>query len=401
MFSALKYRDFRVYWIGMSVSLVGTWMQSLAQSWLVFDLTGSAFLLGLVGFFGTMPVLLLSLFGGVVADIAEKRSILIITQILFMVLAFAMAVSISTNVVTVWIILLIALGNGIVMSFDAPARQSMIIELVGREHLYNAIALNSISFNSARTIGPALAGILVAVIGVGGCFYLNGFSFLAVIFSLFLLKKNNNHNGRPIRGAKNIISELLVGLKFIKNEKKISALIFLLSIPSLFGIGYIILMPVFAQDVLNSGAKGLGMLMSAAGVGSLAGALFLAASGKMRRKGRLLLCTTVVFSAALLVFSISRIFVLSMFCLVFAGWATVTSMATTNTLMQLNVPDEVRGRIMSAYMLTFGGLMPFGNLIAGGTAQLFGAPMAVGLGAVLCFVLSLFVFVERPELFEL
>jgi len=287
--------------MGMLISLIGTWIQYVAQSWLVFQLTSSTFLLGLVGFLSSIPVFLLSLFGGVVADRMNKRSILIFTQSAFMCLAFILAILTHMKLITPGEIMLIALLSGVVMAFDAPTRQAVVVELVGKQYLLNAIALNSAAFNSARIIGPALAGILIAIIGMGGCFYINGISFLAVIIALFLIKLNNG----PKREAKTKIGkDILEGLRFIKNNRTILILITMVGVTSLFGISYVILMPVFSNDILKVGVKGLGMLMSAAGCGALIAALLLARLGDFKYKGKFLISSTIIFSLSLVLFSL-------------------------------------------------------------------------------------------------
>jgi len=384
MFSSLKVRNFRIYWFGMFVSLVGTWIQSVAQSWLVFELTNSAFLLGLVGFLNSIPVFLLSLFGGVLADRLNKRKILIATQASFMLLAFFLAVLTQLKLVTPKQIMLIALLNGVVMAFDAPSRQAMVVELVGKTHLPNAIALNSVSFSSSRIIGPALAGILVAVIGMSGCFYLNGISFLAVILALLIIKINYLEKHHQ---SKTWLKDLKEGLVFVRNNRLILALIMMVGIVSLFGASYMVLMPIFAKNVLQVGVKGLGLLMSCAGAGALIGALILARLGDFQYKGKLLFFSSLIFSVSLIIFSISKIYLLSLVVLFFTGGASVTAIALINTLLQTKVPDHFRGRVMSIFMLTFAGFVPFGNLIAGSMSQVFGVSFTLMISGMICLVI--------------
>ncbi len=395
MFSALKVKSFRVYWFGMLVSLIGTWVQAVAQSWLVFQLTNSAFLLGVVGFLSSIPVFLLSLFGGVLADRMNKRNILIATQSAFMFLAFLLAVLTQWKLITPFQIMLIAALNGVVMAFDAPSRQAVIVELVGREHLFNAIALNSVAFNSSRIIGPALAGVLVATIGMSGCFYLNGISFLAVIIALFLIRVGNNRknerNDKALKDLKN-------GLIFIKNNRLILILIVMTGVMSLFGISYVILMPIFANDVLKVGIQGLGVLMSAAGFGALIGALLLARLGDFNYKGKFLVISTMVFSFSLILFSLSKLYLLSLLALIFMGGSSVTATAIINTLLQTKVPDAFRGRVMSAFMLTFAGIMPFGNLIAGSLAQGLGVSFALLISGILCTLFFVAINLRYPDI---
>jgi len=365
------------------VSLVGTWVQTVAQSWLVFQLTNSAFLLGVVGFLGSIPIFILSLFGGVLADRINKRNILIFTQAAFMLLAFLLAVLTQFKFITPTQIMLIALLNGAIMAFDAPARQSIVVELVGREHLFNAITLNSVAFNSSRIIGPAIAGVLISIIGMSGCFYLNGFSFLAVIIALFYIRIGKS----KVRNNNSALRDIQEGLFFIRQNRLILALVSLVAALSLFGISYIILMPVFANHVLGVGVKGLGVLMSSTGIGALCGALGLARLGNFKSKGRLLIWSVFLFSISLIAFSLSRVYFLSIFALIFVGCSSVIPIALVNTLLQINVPDEFRGRVMSLFMITFAGMVPFGNLISGTLAQSLGVSSALLFCGVACLVL--------------
>ncbi len=379
----------------MFISLIGTWIQSVAQSWLVFQLTNSAFLLGLVGFLGAIPVFALSLFGGVVADRVNKKTILLVTQHAFMALAFILALLTHLKIITPAQIMLIAVLNGAVMAFDAPCRQSVVVELVGKQHLMNAIALNSAAFNSARIIGPAIAGILIAAIGMSGCFYINGVSFLAVIIALWAIQMN----GAPRSGARTVfLEDLAEGLRFIKHNRTILVLISMVGVTSLFGISYVILMPLFAQHILRVGVKGLGALMSAAGVGALCAALLLARLGDLKRKGRFLMFSAGIFSVSLVFFALSKIYVLSLAALVCVGWASVTAISLINTLLQTLSPDEFRGRLMSAFMFTFAGIMPFGSLLAGSLSHALGVSLTVAIGGCVCGVFFLLVNILYPDI---
>lgn len=397
MFSSLQIKYFRIYWLGMFVSLIGTWIQTIAQSWLVFELTNSAFLLGVVGFLSSIPIFVLSLFGGVLADRVNKRNILIFTQVTFMLLAFLLAVLTQFKLITPLQIMFIALFNGIVMAFDAPARQSIVVELVGKKHLFNAIALNSVAFNSSRIIGPAIAGVLVSVIGMSGCFYLNGISFLAVIVALLCIKFGI---GRA-PNTNSALKDLKEGLIFISRNPLILALVSMVAAMSLFGISYVILMPVFVNNVLAAGVKGLGVLMSSTGIGALIGALILARLGDFKYKGRILIGSAFLFSLSLIIFSLSKNYALSVFSLVLVGCTSVIPIALINTLLQINVPDAFRGRVMSLFMITFAGIMPFGNLISGGLAQSLGVSAALffcGLTCLALFTLINFVFSGLKDL---
>jgi len=395
MFSSLKVRDFRIYWFGMLISLIGTWIQSIAQSWLVFELTKSAFLLGVVGFLSCIPIFIFSLFGGVVADRMDKRNILIFCESAFMLLAFLLAVLTQFKLITPLQIMIIAVLNGIVMAFDGPSRQAIVVDLVGKTRLLNAIALNSAAFNSARVIGPALAGILISAIGMSGCFYINGVSFLAVLAALFLIKINNTpkgkKNSRPLQDLKK-------GLHFIKNKRLILLLMLMSVMVSLFGVSYIILMPVFAADILHSGVKGLGLLMSSAGAGALFGALALARMGDFKHKGRALVFCSILFSICLILFSLSRNYLFALIFLAFIGGAGVTAVALINTLLQTIVSDEFRGRVMSIFMLTFAGFMPFGNLIAGSLTQWVGVAVAIRFSGLTCALFFIAINAAYPSL---
>jgi len=361
----------------------------------MFQLTNSVFLLGLVGFLSSIPIFLLSLFAGVLADRMNKKNILLFTQNIFMLLAFLLALLTQMKLITPSQIMLIALLNGIVMAFDAPARQAVIADLVGKEHLLNAIALNSAAFNSARIIGPALAGIFIASIGMSGCFYINGISFLAVIIALLLININNG----PRRNIGTVlIKDLSDGLRFIKDNRIILILITMVGITSLFGISYVILMPVFANDVLNVGAKGLGLLMSSAGFGALIAALILARLGDFKYKGKLLISSSIIFSISLVLFSLSKTYLLSLITLMLIGGASVTATGLINTLLQTKVADEFRGRAMSAFMLTFAGFMPFGNLLAGTLAHIWGVSLTVLLGGITCTVFFITINILYPQI---
>ena len=378
----------------MFVSLVGTWIQSVAQSWLVFALTNSAFLLGVVGFLGSIPIFVLSLFGGVLADRVNKRNILIFTQIFFMLLAFLLAFLTQFKLITPQQIMIIALLNGIIMAFDAPARQAIVVELVGKKHLFNAIVLNSVAFNSSRIIGPAIAGLLIFAIGMSGCFYLNGISFLAVIAALFLIKLNKNQT--PSNNS--ALRDLKEGLIFIRGDRLILGLVSMVAAVSLFGISYVILMPVFVNDILRAGVKGLGILMSSTGLGALIGALALARLGDFKYKGRLLTWSVFSFAISLIIFSLSRDYFVSIISLICVGCSSVAAIALINTLIQIKVPDEFRGRVMSLFMITFAGIMPFGNLISGSLAQGLGVSAALFFCGLVCLVLFALINLLFPGL---
>ncbi len=378
---AMHHRNYRLYWVGQLISLIGTWMQSTAQQWLVYRLTGSAADLGLVTFLNSLPALLLSLFAGVAVDRVDKRKSLVVTQTIMMGLAFALTALTVTRVVQYWHVLVLAALLGTVNTFDMALRQAFTVEMVGKEDLMNAIALNSSIFNGARLIGPAVAGVLVAKLGEATAFGLNGLSFVAVIAGLLMmaLPPHTPNGERP-----DPFGELREGLNYIGGNRTVMALGIVAALPSIFGFYYSTLIPVMAAGVLGLGADGYGGMVSAVGLGALAAAFSLAALGGYRRKGRLLTLATFVFVGALAGFAVSRSFVLSLIALALAGWAMVTHLATTNTLLQLEIPDALRGRVMSAYVWCVAGTAPLGAVFYGQLAQSYGAPFTILTGAAIC-----------------
>lgn len=396
MFSSLKIRDFRVYWSGMLISLLGTWIQSTAQSWLIYKLTGSSFLLGLVAFATYIPVFALSLIGGVVADRFSKRDIILIAQLVFMVLAFVLGVLVASGAVATWHIMLLALLYGVVMAFDGPARQSYVLELTGRRHLVNAIALNSVAFNSARIVGPSLAALLISAMGMAGCFFVNAVSFVPVIFALLSMKIP----GGIKRREKHILHDLLEGLRFLRINRLLLGLIIVVGIISMFGITYITLMPVFADAVFGLGIKGLGVLMGCVGFGALAAALGIAKFSGLKYKGRWVVFSSLIFSLALLSFAVCRVYWLALGLLVIIGWGSVFTVSLINALLQLTVPEKFIGRVMSVFMLTFAGVLPLGNLLSGTVAHFIGVAYAVGIGAFLCLILVALTYAVFPQIWR-
>jgi len=381
MFSSFTIPDFRIYWLGMFVSMCGTWMQIMAQSWLVFELSHSSFLLGLVGFVNSLPVFLFSLFSGVLVDRVNKKVLLIIAQVISMCLAFLLAVVTQFNIVTVNFILLITMLNGIVLSLDAPARQAIIAELVGKRNILNGIALSSIGFHAARMLGPALAGMCIAAISVAGCFYINAVSFLAFIVALFLIKPKvaaRNNNNSPF------MEDLKGGVKFILNNKAYLILISAMGVVSLFGLSYMILLPAFAKDVLGLDSRGFGLLMSCSGVGSLLGGLVLAGLKDPIKRIKFLIAALHVLSLSIIALAFSSSFIFSGVILASIGFTILSSSAIINSVIQTMVPDEFRGRIMSIYVLTFAGTAPFGSIMAGSLAQMLGVRAAFGVMGFIC-----------------
>ena len=377
-FSALRHSNYRLFFAGQLVSLIGTWMQQMALAWLVYQLTNSALLLGIIGGIGSLPMALFSLLGGVVADRVNKRRILLVTQSTMMLLAFVLAGLTGAGWVSTWQVAVLAALSGTTMAFDMPARQAFLVEMVGPEDLMNAIALNSSIFNSARIIGPAVAGILVARLGPAWCFFVNGLSFLAVIVGLLLMRFQPRPARTRVRG---IVEDSLEGLRYVRTNRTVLGLLALLAVFSVFGWSYNVLMPVFARDILHAGAQGLGLLMTSSGVGALVGALLVASLGEYPRRERFLFGGGFLLSAAAAGFAFSRMLHLSMAILAIGGLGGVAMMSVANTLIQTSVPDHVRGRVMGVWALVFAGSAPLGSFQAGTLAQYLTAPVAVMIGA--------------------
>ncbi|MGA2982663.1 MAG: MFS transporter [Terriglobia bacterium] len=386
MFRALRHRNFRLFFCGQIISLIGTWMQSIAQAWLVYRLTKSSLLLGLVGFSGQIPVLLFAPLGGLLADRYSRRHTVIATQTASMLLAFILAGLTLLEHIRVWEIMLVASLLGVVNAFDIPARQAFIVDMVVPDDLINAIALNSAMFNGARILGPAIAGITVAAIGEGWCFFSNGVSYIAVIIGLLMMTVTPRERSRRIVSG---LESVLEGFRFVWHTGPIRALLLLLGLVSLTGMPYAVLMPIFADKILHSDARGLGLLMGSTGVGALAATLVMAARREVHGLGRWILYASTGFGASLILFSFSRSLLLSVALLLPAGFCMLIQMASSNTLIQTMVPDALRGRVMSVYSMMFMGMAPFGALSAGVIAHRLGAPFTVALGGAACIVGSL------------
>ncbi|HVE58235.1 MAG TPA: MFS transporter [Pyrinomonadaceae bacterium] len=383
MFRALKHRNYQYFFIGQLLSLIGTWMQSVAQAWLVYRLTGSTVLLGLISFSGQIPVFLLAPVGGAIADKYNRQRILQITQTAAMILASVLTILTLTDSIQVWHIFVLSALLGLANAFDIPTRQAFIVDIVKREDLTNAIALNSSMFNGARIVGPAVAGLLVASVGEGWCFGINAVSYIAVLTGLFLIKIQSQKKV-PMPGS--AISNIVEGFKFVAKTSPVRSLLLLLGLISLMGSPYAILMPIFADQILHGGASGLGILMGASGVGALAGALALAARKSLRGLGRWIAFASAGFGICIVLFSFSRSFWLSAACLVPAGFAMMIQMAASNTLVQSMVPDNLRGRVMAVYSMMFMGMAPLGAIFAGTVAQNIGAPYTVAIGGTVCVI---------------
>jgi MFS family permease len=378
---AFKHRNYRLFFGGQLISLTGTWMQSVAQAWLVYRLTGSAVVLGLVAFSAQIPVFLLAPLGGLAADRYRRQHVVIATQTAAMLLAFVLAGLTLSGLVRVWHVFVLASLLGVANAFDVPARQAFVVDMVGKDDLINAIALNSSMFNGARVVGPAVAGVLVAAVGEGWCFFANGVSYVAVIVGLLLMEIRAQQRV-PLPGS--ALASITEGFRYVAQTGPVRALLLLLGLISLLGMPYAVLMPIFADQILHGGPRGLGLLMGATGLGALAGALALAAKGSARGLGRLVALSAVGFGISLILFSLSRRFWLSAGLLPLVGLCLILEMASSNTLIQTLVPDRLRGRTMAVYSMMFMGMAPFGALLAGTLAGHLGAPATVAIGGVVC-----------------
>ena len=379
-FSALYYRDFRLFWFGQIISISGTWMQSVAQGWLVYSLTKSPFYLGMVAACASLPILLFTLPAGVLADRLPKRNLLLYTQGFSVVPALILGILTSFKVITVWQVALLALLLGSINAIDIPTRQSFLVEMVGRGQVVNAIALNSAAFNGARIIGPMIAGLVIASLGIPACFFLNALSFGAVILALSKMKTRGEIRVK----SEGMIKDFIKGIGFVKGNRQIVAVIILIGTFSLVGLPYISLLPVFAGKVFNRGASGYGFLMGASGIGALTAAVGIAAKTRIKNPLKMMSLAAVCFSTAIFAFSLSRVFWVSLVIIMLGGWGMVSYLALANSFIQMSVPDELRGRVMSVYSFVFLGTVPIGNAIMGVVADRIGTTHAVTAGGVIC-----------------
>jgi MFS family permease len=394
-FRALRHRNYRLFFWGQLVSLIGTWMQQTAMSWFVYQITNSKLLLGVVAAMGSAPMMLSSVWGGSLADRYPKRSILVVTQAAQMICAFLLAAGVWAGFATPLFIIIIAAFNGFAMGFDMPARQAFTVEMTSREDLLNAISLNSSIVNGARVIGPSVAGLLIGAFGVATCFFLNGLTFIAVIAGLLMMRlppfKRPAHAVSAREHAWN-------GIVYSIKHQRVRTILLLFLAVGIFGWSYTVLMPAFARDVLNRGANGYGILMSASGIGAFIGALVVATYGHLFTPRRLALGGVWLFSAALLALSLSRSFYVALGCLLVAGFGMLLFFSTSNTVLQTIVPDEMRGRVMGVWSLVFGAMIPFGSLEAGAVAHWWGTAFALAFGATICAasaLVTLFVIQRR------
>jgi MFS family permease len=394
-FSAMRHRNFRLYVTGQLISGIGTWMQIIAQGWLVYDLSRSELALGIVGFASALPALLITPWGGVIVDRVPIRKLLVLTQTGSMMLALILSALALTGTVQVWHVVVLAVGLGVLNAFDGPARQAFVVEMVGREDMSNAIALNSMAFNGSRIIGPAIGGILLAAVGAGWCFFWNGITFLAVIVGLLAMRIP------PTERKKSTLSplqQMASGVVYANNSIAVRGLLFMALILSLFGITYSTVLPAFVDEVLHQGPTAFGALNTVAGVGALITAFLIARFGENGRRGQWLSYVSIGFPLVLAVFAFNRSYPLALILGIFLGIGFMGQFTLINTLLQSNITDEMRGRVMSLYTLTFFGFTPFGNLVLGAVAEHWGIDEAIAGSAVIAFILVTILHVKTPQL---
>ena len=396
IFRALSHRNYRLFFGGQGISLIGTWMQQIAMSWLVYRLTDSALLLGVVGFTSRIPTFLLASLAGVLADRWNRHRVLVITQTLSMIQAMILAILVLTGAIAVWHIIFLSLSLGLINALDIPTRQSFVVDMIEkREDLGNAIALNSSIVNGARLIGPSVAGMLIATLGEGMCFLLNGLSFIAVIFALLAMKitpkKREAQSSKVFQGLKE-------GFSYAFGFAPIRSVLLLLGLISLMGMPFTVLMPIFAEKILHGGPQALGFLSGATGVGAIAGSIYLASRKSVLGLGRIIVISSNLFGIGLIGFSLSRLFWLSLLMMLLIGFGMMVEMASSNTVLQTIVEEDKRGRIMGFYTMAFMGMVPFGSLLAGTLANNIGAPNTVMIGGVACILGSVLFAKKLPSL---
>jgi MFS family permease len=397
-FVAMRHRNYQLYFGGQLISNIGTWMQVIAQAWVVYQLGHSELTLGLVAFASAIPTLVVSPWGGVIVDRVSRRKLLMLTQSGAMILAFILAALTFSNIVQEWHVIILSALLGVVNAVDAPARQAIVPELVGKKDMPNAIALNSMMFNSARVIGPAIAGIMLAAIGAAWCFMLNGISFLAVLIGLWLMKLpprvRARHTDSPWQ-------QLISGVQYATNNREISALILLSLVFSIFGISYFTIMPAFVEKILHQGAAMYGWVNAASGLGAVTGAFFLAHQFSHGKRGKMLVVTNLAFPLLLAVFAFTPIYPLSLVLAFGLGMGFMVQFTTINTLLQTRVHDDFRGRVLGLYTITFFGFAPFGNLAIGALGEKFGLSFAMMLFAACSLILSRIILMKIPEIQKL
>ncbi len=396
---ALSSRNYRLYFGGQGISLVGTWIQRIAQAWLVYRLTDSVFLLGIVGFSTQIPTFVIAPFAGVIVDQKDRHRILLFTQSAACIQALILAILTLTHVVQVWHIVVLGVLLGLINGFDMPSRQSLLVDMIDRrEDLSNAIALNSTMVNGARLIGPTIAGLVIGAAGEGICFLLNAVTFFAVIIALLAMRLKQREI-RKTKGA--ILNDLKAGFNYSYGFPPIRAILLLLALVSIMGMPYTVLMPVFARDILGGGPHTLGFLMASVGTGALAGALYLASRKTVVGLGKVITFAATTFGVGLILFSFSRHLWLSMVLLFFVGMGMMMQMASSNTVLQTIVDDDKRGRVMSFYAMSFFGMAPLGSLLAGSLGSRIGTPATVMVGGISCVIGALFFFYRLPAMRKL
>jgi MFS family permease len=393
---ALRHRDFALFWVGMIVSVVGTWMQMMAQGWLVFDLTHSKLYLGIVAFCGSLPMFCFTLFAGPLADRFRKRNIVLVTQTLAMLQAFALAALVYTKVIQVWHVMVLAAVLGTINAFDMPTRQAMVLELVRREDGLNAVSLNSSAFNAGRIIGPAISGPLIEHAGIAGCFFINGLSFLAIILALLFIP------ARPpaARARGGLWEQIRDGMAWVKSQPVAMGLLFLTAVSGFFAMPYATLMPAVAKDVFHKGASGYGLLLTCAGIGALSSALLLTSLGHRWRLGRAVVFGAVLFPLALVALAAAPTYHFALVAIFLVGVGLMMFNAVSNSMLQTAPPDSLRGRVMSLRAFVFSGMTPFGSLQIGKVAEAAGPRLAIGTGGVICLLSALIMVWRVPQLWR-
>ena len=398
-FSSLQHPNYRLWFTGQVISIVGTWMQATAQGFLVYELTQSAAFLGIVGFASGVPSWLFTLFGGVIADRVDRRKLLIIAQVAMMVLAFLLAFLVFTDLVQPWHVVVLAFLLGVANAFDAPARQAFVVELVGRADMTNAIALNSSIFNIGTVIGPAIAGLVYSWLGPAWCFTINGISYLAVIGALLVMRLAAIP--RQPRVRKPVLPELMAGIRFAFGNSNIRILMIVVASVSVFGMGLMTLIPAWASAVLQGDVRTNGWLLSARGVGSLIAALMIAYLGTRNVRGKIWAVGSLMLPISLIIFAIFKMLPVSLLMMVFLGWAFMAVVNNTNAMIQSWVPDELRGRVMSVHVWVFMGSLPIGSLLAGALAERLGEPAAVLINGAILLTITLLTLILRPSMSKL
>jgi MFS family permease len=395
-FRSLQYRNYRLFFGGQGISLIGTWMQRIAMPWLVYEITGSVFLLGVVSFSGQIPTFILTPLAGVITDRWSKYRVILLANVLSLIQAFILAVLCLTGTVQLWQIIGLAIGLGIVNAFEVPARQSFVVDMVEKkEDLGNAIALNSLIFNGARIIGPSVAGIILASSSAGICFMINAVSYIFVIISLLMMDKIQ----KPVKKKEeHVFKELVDGLRYTFGYAPIKHLIILLTVSSLLGMSYSVLMPVFTKEILHGGSHTYGFLMGAAGVGALMGAIYLASRESVIKLGRIVPFSAILFGMSLIALSFSRNITVSLILMFFIGLGMMMQTAASNTILQTITDDDKRGRVMGFYSMAIMGTAPFGSLMAGGLAKVAGAPVTILFVGAATVIGAFFFLKELPEL---